>query len=131
MNTLSYKGFKASIGFDEDDNILVGHIVGINDVIGFHADSVEALRTALHEAVEDYIDACRKVGKQPEKAYSGKLMLRVDPQIHSRVAMAAELSGKSLNQWAEEVLATVAGRAVGSKDADGSDETYAETRLAG
>ncbi len=104
MNILSYKGYSASIEFDTDDMLLVGRIAGINDVIGFHAENVEDLIAAFHEAVEDYIEVCAKIGKKPERAYSGKLMLRVDPALHARLARAAELSGKSLNQLGEEAL---------------------------
>ena len=64
---------------------------------------------AFHEAVEDYIETCAKVGKEPQKAYSGKMMFRVDPEVHRKAALAAELAGKSLNQWAEEALEKAAG----------------------
>ncbi|MEZ5848943.1 MAG: type II toxin-antitoxin system HicB family antitoxin, partial [Geminicoccaceae bacterium] len=74
------------------------------DGVGFHADTVESLRDAFHEAVEDYIETCAKIGKEPQKAFSGQVMFRVDPEVHRKAALAAELSGKSLNQWAEEVL---------------------------
>ena len=104
MSVLSYKDYKAVIEFDPDDELFTGHIVGINDVVGFHATTVKALKTAFHEAVDDYLATCRKVGKQPERQMSGNLMLRVDPQVHANAAIAAELSGKSLNQWAEEIL---------------------------
>lgn len=53
---------------------------------------------------EPYVLRSVAVGKPPQKAYSGRVMFRVNPEIHRRAAMAAELSGKSLNQWAEEVL---------------------------
>lgn len=104
MNTLSHKNFHARVEFDAEDDLFVGHIAGINDVVGFHGDSVDALKTAFREAVDDYIETCRKVGKQPERAYSGKLMLRVSPDLHAQAARAAELSGKSLNQWGEDLL---------------------------
>ena len=64
----------------------------------------QGLRQAFHEAVEDYFETCAKIGKQPQKAYSGRVMFRVSPETHRKAAFAAELSGKSLNQWAEEVL---------------------------
>lgn len=67
---------------------------------------------AFHEAVEDYIETCAKIGKEPQKTYSGQVMFRVSPEIHRKAALAAELSGKSLNQWAEEVLDRAAGRGV-------------------
>ena len=88
---------------------LPGRLAGIRDGVSFHAETVEALRDAFHEAVEDYIETCAKVGKEPQKAYSGQVMFRVDPEVHRRAAVAAELSGKSLNQWAEEVLDRAAG----------------------
>lgn len=81
----------------------------ILDGVGFHADTVEGLRKAFHEAVEDYIDTCAKIGKEPQKTYSGQVMFRISPDIHRKAALAAELSGKSLNQWAEEVLDQAAG----------------------
>ncbi|MDE0445727.1 MAG: type II toxin-antitoxin system HicB family antitoxin [Spirochaetaceae bacterium] len=103
-NTMTFKGYSARIEYDDDDRIFTGRIAGIRDGVGFHADSVARLREASHEAVEDYLETCTAIGKQPQKAYSGQVMFRVSPDIHRRAAMAAELSGKSLNQWAEEVL---------------------------
>jgi predicted HicB family RNase H-like nuclease len=104
MNIMSHKGYSARIEYDDDDGIFFGRLAGINDVIGFHADSVEELRAAFHEAVNDYIETCAKIGKDPQKPYSGKMMFRVSPELHRRAAIAAELAGKSLNQWAEETL---------------------------
>jgi predicted HicB family RNase H-like nuclease len=111
MSAMHYKGFYARIEFDADDGIFVGHIAGINDVVGFHADNVADLRAAFQEAVDDYVAACRKIGKPAEKSFSGNMMFRVDPALHARAALAAELAGKSLNQWGEETLAEAIGRA--------------------
>jgi predicted HicB family RNase H-like nuclease len=107
-NSMTYKGYAARIEYDDDDQIFVGRIAGIKDGVGFHASSVEGLRGAFEEAVEDYIETCTKVGKDPEKAFSGQVMFRVSPETHRKAAIAAELSGKSLNQWAEEVLSNAA-----------------------
>lgn len=108
-NTMTYKGYSARIAYDDEDGIFTGRIAGIRDGIGFHADNVEALREAFHEAVDDYIETCAKVGREPQKTYSGRMMFRVNPEVHRKAALAAELSGKSLNQWAEEVLERAAG----------------------
>jgi len=108
-NTMNYKGYAARIDCDDEDAIFTGRIAGIRDGVGFHADTVEGLREAFHEAVEDYIETCAKIGKEPQKIYSGQVMFRVTPEIHSKAALASELSGKSLNQWAEEVLDRAAG----------------------
>ena len=111
MTAMTYEGYAARIEFDAEDEIFTGRIAGIPDVIGFHAETVEELKLAFHEAVDDYVAACEKVGKSPQKPYSGNLMLRVAPEVHSRAALAAELAGKSLNQWSEEVLAKAADKA--------------------
>ena len=104
-NVMTYKGYSARIEYDDEDGILFGQIAGIRDGVGFHADTVEGLRAAFHEAVDDYLETCAKVGKEPQKPYSGKVMFRLSPELHRKAALAAELAGKSLNQWAEEALA--------------------------
>jgi predicted HicB family RNase H-like nuclease len=108
MRAWSYRNYRAAVAFDPDDEIFTGRIVGINDVVGFHGTTVKALKTAFHEAVDDYVATCKKLDKRPEREMSGNLMLRVAPQVHADAAMAAELAGKSLNQWAEEVLRSAA-----------------------
>jgi len=107
-----YAGYAASVEFDPEDEIFVGRVLGIRDLVSFHADSVSDLKAAFHEAVDDYLEACRATGKLPDKPYSGNLMLRVDPAVHSKVALAAESAGKSLNQWGEEVLRKAAEEAL-------------------
>jgi predicted HicB family RNase H-like nuclease len=104
MRTMTYGGYSALIEYDDEDGIFFGKLAGIRDGIGFHADNVADLRAAFQEAVDDYIDMCAKIGKSPQKPYSGNLMLRIDPGVHSKAALAAELAGKSLNQWSEEAL---------------------------
>lgn len=101
---MSYKGYSARIEYDDEDGIFVGRIAGIRDMVGFHADNVEELKAAFQEAVEDYLETCASIGKEPQKAYSGKMMFRVSPDVHRKAVLAAELAGKSLNQWAEDVL---------------------------
>ena len=104
MNAMHYNGFSARIDYDDEDQIFFGRLVGITDVISFHADTVAELRAAFEETVDDYLETCRKLGKEPNKTYSGKLMFRVKPELHASAARAASLEGKSLNQWAEDVL---------------------------
>lgn len=101
---MSYKGYSARVEYDDEDGIFVGRIAGIRDGVGFHADSVAELREAFHDAVEDYIVTCASIGKEPQKAFSGQMMFRVNPELHRKAAIAAELAGKSLNQWAEDLI---------------------------
>ncbi|MGD9889643.1 MAG: type II toxin-antitoxin system HicB family antitoxin [Halothiobacillaceae bacterium] len=98
MNRMTHNGYTARIEFDERDNIFVGRLLGMSDIVSFHADNVADLRAAFIEAVDDYLDTCAKLGKTPEKPASGKMMLRVSPEIHGAALVAAQASGKSLNQ---------------------------------
>ena len=101
---MTRKGYSARIAHDDEEGFFTGRIAGIRDSVGFHADTVEGLRAAFHEAIEDYIETCAKIGKAPQKTCSGQVMFRVSPEVHRRAALASELAGKSLNQWAEDVL---------------------------
>jgi predicted HicB family RNase H-like nuclease len=108
MNAMTYKGYAARVEFDPEDRIFAGRLVGIDDIVTFHGASVEELETAFREAVDHYLDTSLRIGRKPQKPYSGKLMLRVAPELHARVATAAELDGKSINQWAAEALGRAA-----------------------
>lgn len=103
-NVMTYKGYTAKIEFDERDNIFVGKVIGIVDSITFHADTVKELKHDFQAAIDHYIADCAATGRAPLRAASGKMMLRVSPEIHARALTVAKASGKSLNQWVEEVL---------------------------
>lgn len=105
MNTMTHKGYAAHIEYSDEDQCFIGHIAGIKDVVGFHGESVSELRAAFEEAVDGYLETCARLNRSPQKPYSGRLMLRIPPEIHAAVAMAAEVSGKSINQWATEKFA--------------------------
>ncbi|WP_324731760.1 type II toxin-antitoxin system HicB family antitoxin [Pseudomonas paeninsulae] len=104
MSVMNYKGYAARIDYSEEDGVFVGHIAGIRDVVGFHGESVHELRTAFEEAVNDYLETCATLGRAPQKPYSGKLSLRLEPELHATVAMKAELAHKSINQWVADVI---------------------------
>ena len=114
-NTMTCNGYAARIEYDDEAGVLMGRIAGIRDSAGFHADTVQGLRAAFHEAVEDYVETCARIGREPQKAGSGQVMFRVSPEVHRKAAPAAELSGKSLNQWAEEALDRTAGQAAATQ----------------
>ena len=111
-NTLNYKGYSTAIEFDIEDGIMFGKIAGIRDGVGFHGENFSDFKTAFREAVDDYLETCARLGKDPQKPYSGRVMIRVDPDLHRKAALAAELSGKSLNQWGQEAISHAVERAV-------------------
>ena len=104
MNTLTYKGYTAKIEFDPDDNIYVGHIIGIRDTVGFHGETASELKNAFYEAVDFYLESCKKADRDPNKPFSGKFVVRVDSSLHGEMAVAAIKNGKSLNQWVADTL---------------------------
>ena len=108
MNIMKYKGYIARIEYDEEDRIFVGHLAGIKDIVGFHGTTVDELEGAFHESVDNYIAISEETGRTAQKPYSGKLMLRVPPDVHAAVATAAQAHGKSINQWASETLKNAA-----------------------
>ncbi len=107
-NVMNYKGYIARIEFDPRDNIFVGKVLGIEDNITFHGTTVKELRADLEAAINHYIVDCKATGHKPFKPASGKLMLRVSPETHAKALTMAKASGKSLNQWAAEVLSKAA-----------------------
>lgn len=104
MNEMTYQNYSAKVEYDPVDKIFVGHIIGIRDIVGFHGSTVEELESAFHDAVDHYLEVCEKIGQSPQRSYSGKLTLRIPPEIHMAVATAAEINSKSINQWATDVL---------------------------
>ena len=101
---MEYKGYIGAVEFDEDAQILHGRVVGIRDVITFQADKASDIPKAFHDSVDDYLAFCTSRGEQPDRAYSGQFVLRLDPKLHRKLDMLADASKKSLNAVATELL---------------------------
>jgi predicted HicB family RNase H-like nuclease len=104
MNAFQYKGYTGAFDFEPDDDAFHGEVGGVRDVAHFSGRSVDELRQAFREAVDDYLAACAGIGKKPDKPYSGRFMVRLTPEAHRLADAAAKASGKSLNAYAAEVL---------------------------
>ncbi len=96
---MEYKGYFAKVEFDDDDNIFHGEVINLRDVITFEGETVIELKKAFQNSVDDYLDFCAERGEDPEKPYSGKFVVRVEPEIHKNITVEARKSGKSLNVW--------------------------------
>ncbi|AMD93819.1 type II toxin-antitoxin system HicB family antitoxin [Desulfomicrobium orale] len=99
MNVMMYKNYTAAIEYSEEDGCLIGRLQGIRDIVSFHGDSVEAIRAAFEEAVDFYLESCAKAVKEPQKPYSGRIILRMPPELHAELDVRARMNGKSLNAW--------------------------------
>lgn len=98
MNTLEYRGFNGSVEFDADDGVLFGKLLLINDLVTYEGQSVDEIRQAFQEAVEDYIAQCQQAGKEPNKPLSGVFNVRVGVELHRQAALRAAHDRVKLNQ---------------------------------
>ena len=103
-NTLKYKEYYGSVEFSDEDNVFHGRIIGINDRITYEGDSVQSLRQDFMAAVDDYINVCAELGKEPEKAYKGTFNVRIEPALHRQLVVYSSSHGKSLNAAVEEAI---------------------------
>lgn len=103
---MEHKGYQAHIEIDEEHDILHGEVVGLRDVVTFQGRTIDELRSAFVDSVEDYLEFCRERGERPEKPFSGKFVVRISPDLHRRLALEAAKAGKSLNALVVERLAS-------------------------
>lgn len=104
MGILTYKGYQGRFEYDPDADIFHGEVLNIVDVVTFQGRSIDELKTALAESVEDYFDLCAEVGKQPQKPFSGRFNVRISPELHQKIVQKAALEGMSLNNWVSSRL---------------------------
>ena len=103
---MEYNGYRGAVGFDDEAGIFHGDVVGTRDVVTFQGQSVEELRNAFKDSVDEYLKFCAERGRTPDKPFSGKIPLRTSPDLHRAASEAARLEGKSLNAWLSEVVET-------------------------
>jgi predicted HicB family RNase H-like nuclease len=96
---MQYKDYHAAIHFSSEDEIFYGKIAGINDLISFEGESVKELKKAFHEAVDDYLETCKRQKKNPDKPFKGSFNIRIPPDLHRRAAMLAAITHVSLNDF--------------------------------
>lgn len=101
---MKYKEYYAVVEFDEDAETFHGRTVGTRDVITFEGSTAAELKRAFRDSVEFYLSLCKKKGKDPDKPFSGKFVIRLTPEQHRRVFATASARGKSMNEWIAEVL---------------------------
>ncbi len=104
QSILEYKGYHTNIEFDSDSMCLHGRIEGIGDLVTFQSDDLKSVEKEFHEAVDDYLEFCKEVGKEPDKEYKGSFNVRIDPSLHRRLALLADKYGESLNSSVEKAI---------------------------
>ena len=96
---MNYKGYLGTVSFDEEADIFHGEVVNTKDVITFQGRSVDEIRIAFKDSVDEYLKFCEELGEEPEKPYSGRIALRIPSELHGRASAAASAEGVSLNSW--------------------------------
>ena len=103
---MTYKGYEARVELDDEAGVLHGEVINTRDVITFQGASVKELEAAFHDSVEDYLEFCAARGEDPEKPFSGRILVRVPPDVHRQIMTEARRQGKSLNSFVVEKLLT-------------------------
>ena len=96
---MNYQGYIGTVAFDEEADIFHGEVVNTRDVITFQGRSVDEIRTAFRDSVDEYVKFCKERGREPERPYSGRIALRIPAELHRNASAAASAEGKSLNAW--------------------------------
>jgi predicted HicB family RNase H-like nuclease len=101
---LIYKSYIGHVEFDDETDIFHGEIINTRDVITFQGSTVAEIKKAFKESIDDYLDFCKERNEEPEKPFSGKFNLRIEPELHRQVYIAAKQNQISLNQWIAEAI---------------------------
>lgn len=109
-----YKGYSGQVAMDDALKVFYGNVIGINDVITFQGSTFEELTQAFHDSVDDYLAFCASRKEKPDKPYSGRLVLRMPPEQHRRIALAAVQANMSMNEWIVGNLDKALGQSGGS-----------------
>lgn len=102
---LKYKDYYGSVQFSAADEVFYGKILAINDMVSFEGSSVQELKAAFEEAVEDYLETCLEIGKSPDKTYKGTFNVRVSSDLHKQAVLFAALHNITLNDFVKKALA--------------------------
>ncbi|MEQ9064877.1 MAG: type II toxin-antitoxin system HicB family antitoxin [Vicingaceae bacterium] len=103
-NLLKYKDYRGQVEYSDEDSTFYGKILGINDLVSFEGETVDELKKAFIESVDDYIKTCESIGKSPEKEYKGQFNVRVPMNLHRLAARKAISKRMSLNKFVENAL---------------------------
>ena len=98
-NILEIGKYKAHISYDPEIDMFRGEFIGLNGGADFYAKDIDRQKKEAETSLKVFLDVCQEKGIQPEKTYSGKFNLRVDPELHHMIALAAKAEDVSINEW--------------------------------
>jgi len=101
---MRYRDYFGSVHYSDEDRVFFGRVEFIRALVSYEGTDVDSLRQAFEEGVDDYLDTCREQGTTPEKPFKGSFNVRLGPDLHQRIAIAAARKGVSLNKYIADVL---------------------------
>ncbi len=104
---LTYKNYKGYIDYDEANAVFYGRVLGVSSILCFEGATSVELEQSFKDVIDTYLAHCEKTGKNPDRFYSGKTLLRMPPNLHRRLAEKAEMKQESLNSFLVESLQSV------------------------
>ncbi|NDH54202.1 MAG: type II toxin-antitoxin system HicB family antitoxin [Betaproteobacteria bacterium] len=104
MNVMTLDGYSAKIEYDAELDLFRGEILGLNGGADFYGKNPKELRAEFKKSLQVFLDVCKEKAIEPRRNYSGKFNLRIPPELHERLAIAAQAEGKSINSFAQEAL---------------------------
>ena len=103
-NVLKYKGYSTVIEYSAEDQVLHGKIEGIDDLVNFSSENASEIEKEFQNAVDEYLELCKEIGKEPSKVYSGTFNVRIKPELHRKIAIEANHNRRSLNAEVENAI---------------------------
>lgn len=97
--TMRHKGYTAKVVYDDEAGLLRGEVIDLADEIRFEATGVAQLKQEFHAAVDAYLLDCATRGVEPAKPFSGRLLLRLPPELHRSATITAAALDVSLNDF--------------------------------
>ena len=105
MGALKYKGYSGTVEYSEEDNCLFGKVIGMNkNVISYEGKTIEELKADFEAGIDLYLESCKERGVKPQKPFSGTLNIRIPSEVHSQLALKAQMSGRSINAIIKDLL---------------------------
>lgn len=102
MTVLAYKGYQGSVTWE--DGLLAIRVLHIDDLVIDHCRDAAKVENTFHALVDEYIETCSELDREPEKPFKGSFNVRISPDLHRLAAMAATSAGISLNAWITDAV---------------------------
>jgi len=102
---LTYEGYLGTVLFSAEDEVFYGEVYGINDLVTFEGKSVKELKRSFEESIDDCLECCKELGKQPDKTFKGSFNIRISTELHRKAALISTRQKISLNDFVKKAIA--------------------------